>query len=262
MSRGKHNPGKGQGSDETQGSTQRPFQDALRGWKVQAKTAKVAKPSVKRGNPIPSIPKVQAKSKPAQVDRPELKTERGYEDAVALRQAYQGVRPLDGTDSQPGGRSLRKARPTRPAHVAADDLARERLAAFMSRGLSFRVDVDEDGCVRAHRKGGERALRDPSRLRAAATAEIDLHGFREAEAIRALERFVRDCRREGHSFVRVIHGKGRHSAGRVGVLADATVRALTSDRLAHGVWAFMSEPTGKPPPGALIVALVRQGRSD
>jgi len=260
MSSGKKGPGKGPGIKGEEPSGHRPFQEALRNWKVDS-----TKPSPAKLARAASVAKSPPKSKP-RVESAKVPTaprqERGYQDAVALRQAYQGVRPLDGSDDSSEHRVQKARRLPKPAPSLADNAARDRLAAMVSRGLSFRVEVDDDGFVRGFRKGGERTLKDSSRLRGAATAELDLHGLREADAVRSLVQFVRDARRQGHSFVRIIQGKGRHSVAGAGVLADAAVRALTSDRLAHGVWAFCSEPSSRPPPGALIVALVRQGRSE
>lgn len=52
---------------------------------------------------------------------------------------------------------------------------------------------------------------------------VNVRRFRRGEAIGEVEAFVRDCVRRGDRFVRVVHGKGRHSEGEP-VLKPAVIR--------------------------------------
>jgi DNA-nicking Smr family endonuclease len=48
--------------------------------------------------------------------------------------------------------------------------------------------------------------------------QLDLHGQTVAQARELVNRFLRDCRAQGKRCVRIIHGKGRGSEGRLPVL--------------------------------------------
>jgi len=53
----------------------------------------------------------------------------------------------------------------------------------------------------------------PGRRRGAPEAELDLHGLSGAQAVQALERFLRQAHAGGLREVLIIHGKGHHSTG-------------------------------------------------
>lgn len=57
-------------------------------------------------------------------------------------------------------------------------------------------------------------------------AEIDLHGHNVEEAKRALGDFLIDSQRSGYRCVRVIHGKGHRSPGKLPVLKPKVVKWL------------------------------------
>ncbi len=67
--------------------------------------------------------------------------------------------------------------------------------------------------------------------------QIDLHGMREMEAKRALERFLNDCQTYRCRCAQIIHGKGRNSEQPSGVLKPLTIHWLKQQR---EVIAFMS----------------------
>jgi DNA-nicking Smr family endonuclease len=82
--------------------------------------------------------------------------------------------------------------------------------------------------------------------------QIDLHGLRTEEAREALGQFLREAQSHGWRCVRVVHGKGLGSPGRVPVIKDKVKRWLVqSDR----VLAFVQARGDDGGAGALIVLL-------
>lgn len=82
--------------------------------------------------------------------------------------------------------------------------------------------------------------------------EIDLHGLRRDEARDALAGFVRDAHRQGLRCVRVVHGKGLGSPGRMPVL-KSKVQAWLIQK--NEVLAFVQARADEGGAGALVVLL-------
>lgn len=85
-------------------------------------------------------------------------------------------------------------------------------------------------------------------------AELDLHGHTVAQAREALNAFVRDARGMGKRCVRVIHGKGRSSEGKLPVLKGKVNHWL---RQKDEVLAFCSARPTDGGTGAVYVLLRR-----
>lgn len=58
------------------------------------------------------------------------------------------------------------------------------------------------------------------------TQEIDLHGLRVREALSRLEKALRDMLLQDAAKLRVIVGKGNHSANKVPVLKKAVIKEM------------------------------------
>jgi DNA-nicking Smr family endonuclease len=86
-------------------------------------------------------------------------------------------------------------------------------------------------------------------------AELDLHGLGVATAARRVLEFVRAERRPSRALVLVVVGKGRHSAGGVGVLRDALADWLTASPAAAHVLAFRTAPPELGGSGSVLVYL-------
>lgn len=82
--------------------------------------------------------------------------------------------------------------------------------------------------------------------------QIDLHGLRTDEARQALSQFLRDAQVRGWRCVRVVHGKGLGSPGRIPVLRDKVRRWLVQS---ERVLAFVQARGDDGGAGALIVLL-------
>lgn len=82
--------------------------------------------------------------------------------------------------------------------------------------------------------------------------QIDLHGLRTDDAREALGRFITESHRAGVRCVRVVHGKGLGSPGRVPVLKGRVLRWLVQKQ---EVMAFVQARPVDGGAGALVVLL-------
>ncbi|MEJ7928361.1 Smr/MutS family protein [Ramlibacter sp. AN1015] len=82
--------------------------------------------------------------------------------------------------------------------------------------------------------------------------EIDLHGLRREAAREALSEFIREAHRTGLRCVRVVHGKGLGSPGRMPVLKGKVHSWLVQK---HEVLAFVQARGDEGGAGALVVLL-------
>jgi DNA-nicking Smr family endonuclease len=178
------------------------------------------------------------------------------EDRIAYFDAYAGVKPIGGKPrAVPGSPAPAKRAATPPAKARADDEARDRLAALVAGGVRFELER-EDERIRGRRAGTPPRVAEALERRGVVPeATLDLHGHRAAEAERAVVRFVRRQHNRGARRVCVVHGKGLHSDGGVGVLRDRVVHALTEGGAAPVVKAFATAPPHLGGSGALMVEL-------
>lgn len=97
------------------------------------------------------------------------------------------------------------------AFAAGDKAAASRIAQAARR--------KRDEALRAHEEAAQRILHDNNAARGRAAGELDLHGLHASEAVAALERHLHGLEADTGSgaaavdHVRVIVGRGRHSAG-------------------------------------------------
>ena len=82
--------------------------------------------------------------------------------------------------------------------------------------------------------------------------ELDLHGLRRDDAREALSAFIRDAHRRGLRCLRVVHGKGLGSPGRVPVLKSKVQGWLIQK---NEVMAFVQARADEGGAGALVVLL-------
>ncbi len=197
--------------------------------------------------------------KPAPARKPAAKTESNSaplesaaDEAAILREAYAGVRRLDGGAS---GQRM----PAEPAvnHTIVSDEA-EVLAALsdlVSGRGHFDLTETEDYVE------GSRVGLDPrlvSRLRRgefAVQAHIDLHGMIRPDAQRALTEFVVASARKGLRAVVVVHGRGLGSPGGRPVLKHAAAQWLSHGTIGGHVLAFTTARPQDGGAGAMYVLL-------
>lgn len=172
----------------------------------------------------------------------------GKDDARLFRDYVAGARPVV-QDRAPPHRARRAATPEQSQRDAR---------AVMETLLSHEyepADVETGEELLYARPGVQHgALRKLRRGQYAIEAELDLHGYTVAQAREALDGFLRRSRAMGKRCVRVVHGKGRSSEGRVPVLKGKVNAWL---RRTDQVLAFCSAIPRDGGTGAVYVLLKR-----
>lgn len=87
---------------------------------------------------------------------------------------------------------------------------------------------------------------------------LDLHGHSEEAARQVVEEAVERAHAAGQRCLRVIHGRGRRSAGGAPILKEALPDWLTGPRCAARVLAFTTAPSFLGGSGATLVLLRRR----
>ncbi|MFQ5789364.1 MAG: Smr/MutS family protein [Acidobacteriota bacterium] len=197
---------------------------------------------------------VPSTGKPA---RPPKKVDASLSDEEAFRQAMEEVRPL--------GWSETPLRLPRPVHISsrAED---ERGAMEALTGLQALLDGEGEldpfatgeGVEGAPSRRGRSYLGRLKKGEFSVQSHLDLHGMNLEEARRRLEAFVREAVRQGHSCVRIVHGRGRHSRGEPAVLKTHVTRWLSSKKMGRNVVAFASARSVDGGGGAVYVLLCRK----
>ncbi len=131
----------------------------------------------------------------------------------------------------------------------------EEIAAEMLRFQSDDIDVGTGEELLFLRSGVAReTVRRMKRGQIAMESELDLHGFTVDEARQALARFLNEASGRGRRCVRIIHGKGLRSPGRLPVLKGC-VNAWLRQR--DQVLAFCSAREADGGTGVVYVLLKR-----
>ncbi|MBX7112999.1 MAG: Smr/MutS family protein [Myxococcaceae bacterium] len=147
----------------------------------------------------------------------------------------------------------------RPADIAArhgeESESLAQLAELVTGGAALER-IDDGEHLLSHVKGLDpRVVRKLKQGEFAIDRELDLHGMKRAEAQSALQAFVTQSRRAQSRCLRVITGRGLHSAEGEAVLKDAVPTWLESASLAKHVLAFSVAAPKHGGPGALYVLL-------
>lgn len=142
-----------------------------------------------------------------------------------------------------------------PAPEPRQRIADERAALLET--WSDEIDVEtlldtDEGLSFRRRHLGPEVLKRLRRGEWAIQAEVDLHGLTRDSARVQLGAFLRSSRRKGVRCVRVVHGKGHGSPGRVPVL-KTKVRAWLVQ--SQAVLAFVQARASDGGHGALVVLL-------
>ena len=230
-----------------------PFKDALSGLKKQMQEQAKAPVPVK---PVPQSPAVVSRVNKHLRGGPAFSDD----DKRALSMAMQGVKRLD--EPSRGARVLAsgpriQSRTADAAEIksSVEQNARARLDALVAEDVNFRIER-EGGHISAMRAGlPARIVRELSR-RTRVDESLDLHGMTQREAQDAVVTFIKRVKRSGLDLVCLVHGKGMHSEGGVGVLRDAVVATLTGPAASH-VRAFVTAPEALGGSGALLVEIAR-----
>ena len=120
----------------------------------------------------------------------------------------------------------------------------------------FDIQRDDEGYVEALREDAHpKALKLACSSQGKIDGALDTHGLSQREATVAMRRFIHKQHDQGARRVLIVHGKGLHSEGGVGVLQDAMLTVLTEKDTAGRVLAFASAPRRLGATGATVVVL-------
>ncbi|MDI1259247.1 Smr/MutS family protein [Aquabacterium sp.] len=160
----------------------------------------------------------------------------------------------------PNGRAVGSSA-TRPAPIPK--LRQQDEASVLRESLSDEFDVEslletDDSLSFRRPEVGQDVTRKLRRGVWAVQGHLDLHGLRTDEARERVGAFLREAQTKGWRCVRVVHGKGLGSPGKLPVLKDKVRRWLVqSDR----VLAFVQARGDDGGAGALVVLLNSGGKS-
>ena len=186
------------------------------------------------------------------------------EDAVSMHRLMSGVTPLATKSTRiprsqekllPSGLEARRALGEAPAREE-DEAVHAHLRALVEGG---RFEVQDDG----RRVEGKRHGTTPELVRKLRRgllpidARLDLHGQTANGAQKALELFLGAERARGERCVLVVHGKGEHSPGKVGVLRGEIAAWLSQGAASIHVAAFTTARDEDGGEGAVYVLLSR-----
>jgi DNA-nicking Smr family endonuclease len=238
----------------------RPF-GALKGLRDELK-AKESEPgsagahnagAAKAGRPAPAA---EARKKTAE--------EEG-DEALALYRMMNGVTPLAGKGKTrlprsqasivPSNLEARRVEAEAPVR-AEEEAVHEHLRQLVEGG---RFEVQDDGRrVEGSRHGvTPDVMRKLRRGNLPIDGRVDLHGETSESAPKVLEQFLRAQRARGERCVLVVHGKGEHSPGRVGILRGEMAAWLSQGAASVHVAAFATAGNEDGGEGAVYVLLVR-----
>lgn len=202
-----------------------------------------------------------AKPRPAPKKKPEKVT--AEDEALAFQRMMSGVTPLgeQGPSRVPRSPQTTPSPTKRAAEEARANVAREtdEAHARLDALVESRFEVQDDG----RRAEGRRLDVTPDVVRKLRRGHfpidgrLDLHGLRAEDARVALEGFLREMRAKRERCVLVIHGKGGHSPGGVGVLRGELSAWLSEGRAAASVDAFATAHGEDGGEGATYVLLRR-----
>lgn len=144
----------------------------------------------------------------------------GDKDSDIFKDAVDGVRILDQDRVFPVPSSPQPI----PKQSRLDD--QDVLDNLLSDGYGdFETETGEE--LFHYRAGIQKSvLRKLRRGEYTITAELDLHGYTVDRARTALVDFLTDVRRSRHTCVRIIHGKGLGSPGKIPVLRSKVLHWL------------------------------------
>lgn len=140
-----------------------------------------------------------------------------------------------------------------------EDEALRLLEEYLHSHDKFDFTATSEYVERAVQPIGRWILKELHSGRFSVQAYLDLHGYTVAEARLSLDRFIRECVRFGFGCVRIVHGRGHHSAYGRAVLKEHVQHWLATRRLGRHVVAFASARLCDGGGGALYV-LLRQNR--
>ncbi|ENO90087.1 Smr/MutS family protein [Thauera linaloolentis] len=210
---------------------------------------------VELDTPLRHGARLSAQDKAPQAQRPDaliLPADTGLDDPASLFRSVVGdTRPVDTCNRV----ELQRPAP-HPAPVKREEDERAALGESLAAPLSFEDRLDMGDEAAFLRPGlPRRVLTDLRRGRWVLQGQLDLHGLVRDEARDALAHFLNDSLLQGRRCIRVIHGKGHGSPGKISILKQLS-RGWLAQR--EEILAFCQAGPHDGGAGALLVLLRAQ----
>ncbi len=186
---------------------------------------------------------------------PESGSRKRRSSTVALDESARALFQAAVADAVPLAFDRIHHEPTPPLPIPRQHFRDERAALDESLSDHDRLALAlEGGDEPVYLKSGmsPKVLKDLRRGRWVIQAELDLHGMNRDEARHQVAMFLAECQTHRHRCVRIVHGKGLGSPGRVPVLKRLVLGWLAQRK---EVLAYCQARTTDGGAGALIVLL-------
>ena len=171
-----------------------------------------------------------------------------------FEQSMQDVTPLGWSSvSSPGLIPIEIPNPQE-----SEDEGLQLLIDFVNGRVPIDVVVSGEYVEGAPDPRGKRWLEPLRTGQFAVQAHLDLHGLGILDARDQCEKFIRNCLWQAHSCVRIVHGRGQHSADGHPLLKEHVQRWLCSRRMSRHIVAYTSARLRDGGGGALYVLLKRK----
>jgi len=237
----------------------RPLKEEL-ARKGDVASSKKAKPTTGEGRVLAASRMVA----PSRAESAQVSSESENDEALLLHRSFAGVRPLDRARGRVTRQIVerseaveRAATRMRDSERTDADVVHEHLRALIDGQARFEVE-DDGRNVEGRRLDLPRdALRRLRRGLLPIDARLDLHGLRVERAREQLESFLRMTRARGERCVLVVHGKGDHSPGGLGVLRGEMAAWLSQGAASEHVAGFATATGHDGGHGAVYVLLRR-----
>ena len=192
------------------------------------------------------------------------------EEALAFHRMMNGVKVFDQTNRRiPASQSSLDRSQTadhahrlrnEPSEQAREDAAvHEHLRKLVEGPTRFEVQDDGDRVEGRRVELSHELLRKLRHGKIPVDAKLDLHGQGADDAKVALAMFIRDKRAKGERCLLIVHGKGEHSPGGIGVLRGEMAAWLSQGAASEHVAAFCTSTREHGGEGATYVLLRQRG---
>ena len=192
------------------------------------------------------------------------------EEALAFHRMMSGVKVIDQTNRRiPASQSSLERSNTadfahrklnEPSEQEREDAAvREHLRKLVEGPTRFEVQDDGQRVEGRRVELSHEMLRKLRHGAIPVDAKLDLHGQSAETAKTTLSAFVREKRSKGERCLLIVHGKGEHSPGGVGVLRGEMAAWLSQGPASEHVAAFCTAAREHGGEGATYVLLRQRG---
>ena len=196
---------------------------------------------------IDAVPSVKPAPEPIRISA-------AVPDNELFEQSMEDVKPLGWSNiSSPGLIPIEIPNPQE-----SEDEGLQLLTDFVNGRVPIDVVVSGEYVEGAPDPRGKRWLESLRTGHFAVQAHLDLHGLGILDARDQFEKFIRNCLWQTYGCVRIVHGRGQHSADGHPLLKEHLQKWLCSRRMSRHILAYTSARLRDGGGGALYVLLKRK----